>query len=72
MWRRCPVEAVNLMIKKMPRMDPEVRERFIQFYARLVNHKGFNIGNTVLKKITDKESLHYKYVEEIIQELTST
>lgn len=71
MWKRCPVQALNLMIKKMPRMDPEVRERFIALYTRLLNHKGFNISDTVLKKITDKESQHYKHVGEIINELIS-
>jgi len=60
MRRRLPHEAFNLMIKRMPRMDPEIKERWLSFYSFLMSHTGHRIDSNVLKRFTDKESLHYK------------
>jgi len=69
MQRRLPTEALNLLIKMMPRMDPEIRDRFYSFFAFITVHSNFNLNCHVLKKITEKEGLHFKYAQELFKKM---
>ena len=65
MRKRLPIQAINLLIKKMPRMDPEIRLRFESFYAFAMNHMDFAINWDVIKRFIDKESAHYKWTKKL-------
>lgn len=69
MRKRLPIQALNLLIKQMPRMDQEIRMRFETFYALIMNHIDFQLNFDVLKKITNKESVHYKCVQDLFKRM---
>lgn len=70
MRKKLPLQALNVMIKKMPRMDLEIRHRFCIFFAFIMNHIDYQMNFDVLKKITDKESVHFKCVQDLFKQMS--
>lgn len=70
MRKRLPIQSLNVLIKKLPRMDPEIKHRFYTLFSLVMNHLDFQINFDVLKKITDPESSHYKHVQELFARLS--
>lgn len=68
----CPImyQTMNLCIKKITRMDPEIRLRFETLFALVMNHLDFGFNFDVLKKITDPESEHFKAVQSMFNRLS--
>ena len=68
----CPIiyQTMNLCIKKMPRMDPEIKIRFETMFALLMNHLDFNFNFDILKRITDTNSEHFAQVKSLFDRLT--
>ena len=48
------------MVKKMPRMDKEIQERFSTFFALLMANTGFNLDLSVFKKMTKEGTPHFE------------
>ena len=68
--KRLPLQAINLLIKKMPRMDPEVKMRFEIFFSFVMNHMDFAVNTDVIKRFTDKDSAHYKYTKNLFERMS--
>jgi hypothetical protein len=67
--KKIPLQALNLMIKKLPRMDPEIKIRFETFFALTMNHLDFQINFDVLKKVTDQSCQHYSHVKDLFSRI---
>jgi hypothetical protein len=67
--KKMPLQALNLMIKKLPRMDPEIKIRFETFFALTMNHLDFQINFDVLKKVTDQSCQHYSHVKDLFSRM---
>jgi len=58
------------MFKKMPRMDTEIKLRYETLFALTMNHMDFQLNFDVFKKVTDKESPHYKCIKDLFKKMT--
>jgi hypothetical protein len=67
--KKMPLQALNLMIKKLPRMDPEIKIRFEKFFALAMLRLDFQINFDVLKMVTDQSCQHYNHVKDLFSRM---